>query len=429
MHRLRALAVIVVAVTLTAAAPVLADDTTTVPTTEPPSTVATVPAPGETAPSTTDSTIPPQPPAPSTTAPVVDPEAGGDAPPVPVPVVDVTIPPRTADASPTGNAQTALPGRAVTVDVKGAQTFAELAKQRLQIAQSLRQGLEKALAVLRNRVATLDVESRDAVSELVDARADLKTRAVNAYVRDGVDDVPDPGSAAELDRQQLQGVLIGAVLERDGAAILRYKRASAAANKRQTAVANSITVAESQLTAAASAEQQANLDTRHASLALAVTAAGGSIVIEGFVFPVSKPYTFTDTFGAPRLAGTPYAHWHMGCDVAAAEGQTLFAAERGVITQILAGGLGGNGLFLKGESGTSYYYAHLSRFADGLKVGQVVEAGDVVGFVGHTGDAVGPHLHFEVHPGGGPAVNPYPILKASADYDAAAGAAAAGTTG
>jgi murein DD-endopeptidase MepM/ murein hydrolase activator NlpD len=75
--------------------------------------------------------------------------------------------------------------------------------------------------------------------------------------------------------------------------------------------------------------------------------------------------------------------------------------------------LGGTKLWIKGESGTYYYYAHLSAFEEGLTVGQVVEAGDVVGLVGTTGNARGgaPHLHFEIHPDGGMAVNPYPLLK------------------
>ena len=75
--------------------------------------------------------------------------------------------------------------------------------------------------------------------------------------------------------------------------------------------------------------------------------------------------------------------------------------------------LGGTKLWLKGESGTYYYYAHLKAFAEGLANGDVVEAGDLVGVVGDTGNAKGgaPHLHFEIHPDGGPAVNPYPLLK------------------
>jgi peptidoglycan LD-endopeptidase LytH len=68
---------------------------------------------------------------------------------------------------------------------------------------------------------------------------------------------------------------------------------------------------------------------------------------------------------------------------------------------------------VKGESGTYYYYAHLAAFADGMHEGKVVDAGDLVGYVGDTGNAKGgaPHLHFEIRPGGGAPVNPYPLLQ------------------
>jgi murein DD-endopeptidase MepM/ murein hydrolase activator NlpD len=128
------------------------------------------------------------------------------------------------------------------------------------------------------------------------------------------------------------------------------------------------------------------------------------------VFPVADPHTFQEDFGDPRLPGTEFAHFHQGCDVVAAESTELYAAERGVITQVSSSLLGGTQLWLKGESGTSYYYAHLSKYAAGLHAGQVVDAGELVGYVGHTGDAYGPHLHFEVHPGGGAAIDPYPLL-------------------
>jgi murein DD-endopeptidase MepM/ murein hydrolase activator NlpD len=146
---------------------------------------------------------------------------------------------------------------------------------------------------------------------------------------------------------------------------------------------------------------------------LAVFAAGSEIVIHGFVFPVGDPHSFGDSFGYPRMMGTGYEHAHQGTDIMAPKGTPLFAAERGIITKMGSDVLGGTKIWVKGESGTYYYYAHLSAFADGMHDGLVVDAGTVIGFVGDTGNAKGgaPHLHFEIHPDGGPAVNPYPLLK------------------
>jgi murein DD-endopeptidase MepM/ murein hydrolase activator NlpD len=134
--------------------------------------------------------------------------------------------------------------------------------------------------------------------------------------------------------------------------------------------------------------------------------------VPGFTFPVEGPTRFVDSFGDARASGTSEAHWHEGCDVMAATGTPLVAVEDGVLTSY--GGsdpLGGLSLFLRGTSGYSYYYAHLSAFAPGLVQGDTVTAGALIGFVGSTGDALAPHVHFEIHDPDGQVLDSYGLLK------------------
>jgi len=129
------------------------------------------------------------------------------------------------------------------------------------------------------------------------------------------------------------------------------------------------------------------------------------------VFPVQGPCSFGDTYGAPRSGG----RFHEGVDIIAKAGQFVYAVKDGVLTKKYLdapGSLSGNGWRLTTADGTYFFYAHLSAFAPGLSVGSAVKAGQVVGQVGMTGDAPIPHTHFEVHPGGGPSVNPTPIVRA-----------------
>ena len=129
------------------------------------------------------------------------------------------------------------------------------------------------------------------------------------------------------------------------------------------------------------------------------------------VFPVLGPCFFSDTWGAPRSGGRR----HEGVDIIAKTGTPVYAVVAGTITRQFfdqAGSLGGNALRLTAPDGTYFHYAHFSAFAEGIKVGSVVRAGEIVGYIGATGNTTTPHLHFEYHPGGGAAVNPYPITKA-----------------
>ena len=92
----------------------------------------------------------------------------------------------------------------------------------------------------------------------------------------------------------------------------------------------------------------------------------------------------------------------------------LVAIESGSILRLGNGGLGGITIWLRGTSGDQFYYAHLEGLANGLRAGQTVGAGELIGYMGTSGNAPDyiPHVHFEYHPGGGSATNPYPLVKA-----------------
>ena len=127
------------------------------------------------------------------------------------------------------------------------------------------------------------------------------------------------------------------------------------------------------------------------------------------VCPVAGATAFTDTWGAPRSGGRR----HQGVDMVAARGTSLVAITSGTVLRLRNGGLGGISVWMTADNGDTYYYAHMDAWAAGLAAGQPLVAGTPLGTVGSTGNASysAPHLHFEHHPGGGAAVNPYPLVK------------------
>jgi murein DD-endopeptidase MepM/ murein hydrolase activator NlpD len=138
----------------------------------------------------------------------------------------------------------------------------------------------------------------------------------------------------------------------------------------------------------------------------------------GYVFPIYGTASFGDSFGAPR-PNIP-GGWHHGEDLFAPLGAPVLAVADGTLHTIGFIKIGGYRLWLRDLSGNEFYYAHLSAYSPLAVEGRRVEAGDVIGFVGDTGDAEGgsPHLHFEIHPaamvglGYDGVVAPYPILLA-----------------
>jgi len=121
--------------------------------------------------------------------------------------------------------------------------------------------------------------------------------------------------------------------------------------------------------------------------------------------------SFRDTWGAPRSGGRR----HQGTDVMAPFNVPVYAFTGGVIVRRSTSRLGGLGLYLRGDDGATYYYAHLNGYTAAGSVGRRVVAGEHIGYNGYTGNASrrAPHVHFERSPAGGYKHNPYPYLFAA----------------
>ncbi len=161
------------------------------------------------------------------------------------------------------------------------------------------------------------------------------------------------------------------------------------------------------------------------ALCVAASASAAPRKVPQLIFPVVGGASYIDDFGAPRPGGP-----HQGNDLMAARHTPAVAVEPGTVKIWTSSAGAGCMLYLHGDSGTTYIYIHLNNdlganndnkgkcvagtaYAPGLKDGQHVGAGQLVGYVGDSGDADGihPHLHFEVHPNDGKAVDPYPYLR------------------
>ena len=164
-----------------------------------------------------------------------------------------------------------------------------------------------------------------------------------------------------------------------------------------------------------------------ATWAFAGTAGAG---VPRLIFPVVGVTSYYDDFGAPRASGG-----HQGNDLMAAKRTPVVAVEGGRVVKHTSSSNAGCMLYLYGKSGTTYMYVHLNNdrtlrndnrggcrnriaYAPGLERRQWVRAGQLIAYVGDSGDADGidSHLHFEVHPNGGRAVSPYRYLQRAYEH-------------
>jgi murein DD-endopeptidase MepM/ murein hydrolase activator NlpD len=206
-------------------------------------------------------------------------------------------------------------------------------------------------------------------------------------------------------RVHAEGVLEAAehnyqdVVEEYRAELRRQAEAEAARRRAAAAAAQREAARSSTATAAAAQGEVARSSTAAAGLPPSSTT--------GVVCPVAGNTWFVDTWGAARSGGRT----HKGTDMAAAYGTPLVAMYAGSV-RLGWSSLGGRQVYLYADDGNFYYYAHLSDYPNGLSGGQRVDRGQVIGYVGSTGNATANVLHLGMGPSAGNYVNPYPTVRA-----------------
>ena len=246
-------------------------------------------------------------------------------------------------------------------------------------------------------------ETKDEL-EAQQADADAATDTFAALIEQAEAEVVLLG---EIEEQRLQDEAVQKALEaqqRVRAEQQRKEQEAAAAQAAAAAAAAAATAAAQSVSSPAPASAPTSPGQSNAAAQVtpqtAPQASGANLAC-----PVAGPRAFADTWGASRSGGRS----HQGVDVISPSGTPLVAMESGRV-EYKSNGLGGKTLRLYGGSGTRYYYAHLSSYEGGNRP---VNKGDVVGYVGRTGNTSTNHLHLQIHPGGGQPINPYPITRAA----------------
>lgn len=189
----------------------------------------------------------------------------------------------------------------------------------------------------------------------------------------------------------------------------RKKQADSAAQARAAELAASQTLSARRAVALQAAKDAAAAKVAAAAKQEATAAAEQTrrrVATTSIVLPVSS-YTLTARFGQ---GGSRWATFHTGLDFAAPIGTPIHSVMAGKVIFAAFAGAYGRQVQIRHYDGTVTSYSHMSAFS--VSVGQVVPAGGQVGAVGVTGNTTGPHVHFEVHPHGGPAIDPEPWLRA-----------------
>jgi murein DD-endopeptidase MepM/ murein hydrolase activator NlpD len=339
-------------------------------------------------------------------------------------------------------------------ELAGADTASELAdaRQRVAAAQAEANALAGELSAVEARneqiqdgIQQLQGEIDDAQARIRDLEVIMRDRAVAAYVKGGEDSF----SALLSTRSPMQAARRAQFLEHSNQTdervvhqlaslresldekqtTLKNEREQQRALKERLAEQNEqmqqqlaeasrardeLAARLEQEQAAAAAAEAARIRALQAAskppnVSGATGASAGQIIANpgggGFQCPVSGA-AYSDSYG-PNGGG-----FHYGIDMFAPTGTPLVAVMAGTVSQMPMDGAGGNEAYLSASDGNVYFYAHLSQYAGGPRT---VAQGEIIGYVGSTGNASAPHLHFEIRLGGanGSRIDPYPTLRAA----------------